>query len=260
MPHHLSRPSKIGEEPLSVRFPKLHIPVRFIFSMDQTTFLVAFFAALFAIANPIGNLPFFIMYSADASSKRIRQAIAILLGPVIFATIILCMFFGSSVLSFFGISLPAFQIAGAIILVTIALSMISGTHTEKVHAATSAENATTPWKAAEAHIPTILVPLVIPIYVGAATITVSVLYGHQAIADGYLIGAIGVVAVICLMIVLCNLSSDAIMRVLGPQGLEIVVRVFGIILLGIAVQMFAEGAGDMAATFIHANFTMPAGT
>ncbi|WAI01756.1 MarC family protein [Methanogenium organophilum] len=226
--------------------------------MDQTAFFVAFFAALFAIANPIGNLPFFIMYTKDASSTRIRQAIAILLGPVIFATIVLCMFFGSSVLSFFGISLPAFQIAGAIILVTIAMSMISGTHTEQVHAATSSEHATTPWKAAEAYIPTILVPLVIPIYVGAATITVSVLYGHQAVANGCLIGAIGVVAVICLMIVLCNLSSDPIMRVLGPQGLEIVVRVFGIILLGIAVQMFAEGAGDMVATFIHTNMSATA--
>lgn len=228
--------------------------------MDQTTLLVAFFAALFAIANPIGNLPFFIMYTADASSTRIRHAIAVLLGFVIFATIVLCMFFGSSVLSFFGISLPAFQIAGAIILVTIALSMISGTHTDTVHATTSADSATTPWKAAEAYIPSILVPLVIPIYVGAATITVSVLYGHQAITSGCLFGAIGVVAIICLLIVLCNLSSDAIMRILGPQGLEIVVRLFGIILLGIAVQMFAEGTGDMVSTFIHSNYTMPAGT
>lgn len=250
----------MGKNRLSGRFTKVHYPVRFMFCMDQTTFLVAFFAALFAIANPIGNLPFFIMYTADASTTRIRQAIAILLGPVIFATIVLCMFFGSSVLSFFGISLPAFQIAGAIILITIAMSMISGNHTERVHAATSTEGAITPWKAAEAYIPTILVPLVIPIYVGAATITVSVLYGHQAIADGYLIGAIGVVAAICLLIVLCNLSSDAIMRILGPQGLEIVVRVFGIILLGIAVQMFAEGTGDMVSTFVHSNCTMPAGS
>lgn len=228
--------------------------------MDQTTFFVAFFAALFAIANPIGNLPFFIMYTADASSTRIRQAIAILLGPVIFATILLCMFFGSSVLSFFGISLPAFQIAGAIILLTIAMSMISGTHTERVHAATSTDRNATPWKAAEAYIPTILVPLVIPIYVGAATITVSVLYGHQAIAGGYLIDAVGVVAIICLLIVICNLASDTIMRVLGQQGLEIVVRVFGIILLGIAVQMFAQGAGDMMATFIHTNLPTTTGT
>ncbi|TAJ45400.1 MarC family protein [Methanofollis fontis] len=223
--------------------------------MDQAAFVAAFFAALFAIANPIGNIPFFITYTTDLANARIRHAVAILLGPVIFATILLCMFFGSSTLSFFGISLPAFQIAGAIILLTIALSMISGTHTERVHAATSGKGAATPWKAAEAFIPTILVPLVIPIYVGAATITVSVLYGQQAIAGGYLIPAVAVVAVVCLLIVLCNLASDAIMRVLGKQGLEIVVRVFGIILLGIAVQMFAEGAGDMAASFVKAHLS-----
>lgn len=221
--------------------------------MDQSSFFITFLAALFAIANPVGNIPFFIMYTTDLSGARIRRAVAILLGPVIFATILLFMFFGSSALSFFGISLPAFQIAGAIILAVIAMSMISGTHTEQVHAATSSTNPLTPWKAAEAYIPTILVPLVIPIYVGAATITVSVLYGQQAMAGGMLFQAIGVVAIVCLMIVGCNLASDTIMRVLGKQGLEIVVRVFGIILLGIAVQMFAEGAGDMVAAFIKAH-------
>lgn len=227
--------------------------------MDPTSFCVAFFAALFAIANPIGNVPFFIMYTANAASTRIRQAIAILLGPIIFATILLCMFFGSSVLSFFGISLPAFQIAGAIILFTIALSMISGTHTQQVNKTTSSDTDTTPWKAAEAFIPTILVPLVIPIYVGgAATITVSVLYGQKAIAGGFLFYAVAVVAIICLLIIVCNLASDALMRVMGGTqgGLEIVVRVFGIILLGIAVQMFAEGAGDMVTTYIHSNLTV----
>ncbi|MDN7024233.1 MarC family protein [Methanoculleus sp. FWC-SCC1] len=229
------------------------------FHMEQVSFFIAFFAALFAIANPIGNVPFFIMYTADLSSGRIHHAVAILLGPVIFATILLCMFFGSSVVSFFGISLPAFQIAGAIILITIAMSMISGTHTERVHAATSSSSDITPWKAAEVFVPTVLAPLVIPIYVGAATITASVLYGHQAIADGLLVTAIGVVAIVCLLIVVCNLVSDALMRVLGKQGLEIVVRVFGIILLGIAVQMFAEDAGDMAATFIQTHLSGGAG-
>jgi len=221
--------------------------------MDQSSFFVAFFAALFAIANPIGNIPFFITYTADLAGARIRRAVAVLLGPVIFATILLFMFFGSSALSFFGISLPAFQIAGAVILATIAMSMVGGTHTEKVHAATSSGSAVTPWKAAEAFIPKILVPLVVPIYVGAATITVSVIYGQQAIAGGLLVQAVGVVAIVCLMIVACNLASDTIMRVLGKQGLEIAVRVFGIVLLGIAVQMFAEGAGDMAAAFIQAH-------
>jgi len=221
--------------------------------MDQAAFFVAFFAALFAIANPVGNIPFFIMYTADIASPRTRRDVAILLGPVIFIIILLCMFFGSAVLSFFGVSMPAFEIAGAIILLVIALSMISGTRTEQVHAATSSETGLTCWKAAEAYIPTILVPLIFPIYIGGGTITVSVLYGHDALAGGFLAAAIGVPAIICIIIIACNLASDAIMRVLGKQGLEIVVRVFGIILLGLAIQMFATGAGEMAAIFIQSH-------
>ncbi|WP_281175279.1 MarC family protein [Methanogenium cariaci] len=76
-------------------------------------------------------------------------------------------------------------------------------------------------------------------------------------AGGFLFYAVAVVAIICLLIIVCNLASDALMRVMGgTQGLEIVVRVFGIILLGIAVQMFAEGAGDMVTTYIHSNLTV----
>jgi multiple antibiotic resistance protein len=221
--------------------------------MDQVTFFLDFFAALFAIANPVGNIPFFLMYTTNVASTRTRHAVAILLGPAIFITLLLCMFFGSAVLSFFGVSMPAFEIAGAIILVVIALSMISGTRTEQVHAVTSSDSGLTPWKAAEAYIPTIFVPLIFPIYIGGGTITVAALYGHEALTGGFLAAAIGVPAIICVMIIICNLASDAIMRVLGRQGLEIVVRVFGIILLGIAVQMFAQGASEMATAFIQAN-------
>ena len=219
--------------------------------MDQVSFFVTFLGALFATINPIGNLSFFILYTEDITPARTRQAVAILLGPVIFLIILFCMFFGSTILSFFGVSMPAFEIAGSIILMIIALSMVSGTRTQQVHAATSPATGLTCWKAAEAYIPSILVPLVIPIYVGGGSITVAALYGHEALTDGFLAAAIGVPAIICIFIIACNLSSDAIMRVLGRQGLEIFVRVFGIILLGIAVQMLATGVGGIAAAFIQ---------
>lgn len=219
--------------------------------MDQASFFVTFLAALFAIANPVGNIPFYIMYTADLASPRTRHAVAILLGPVIFVVLVLCMFFGSTVLSFFGISIQAFEIAGAILLLVISLSMISGTRTEQVHASTSATKGLTPWKAAEAYLPSILVPLIFPIYIGGGTITVATLYGNEALTGGHFAAALGVVAIICVMIIACNLASDVIFRVLGRQGLEIVVRVFGIILLGLSVQMFADGAGQMAEAFLQ---------
>ena len=219
--------------------------------MDQASFFVTFFAALFAITNPLGNIPFYLMYTANIESPRTRQAFAILLGPVIFGILVLCMFFGSAALSFFGISVPAFEIAGAILLLVIALSMVSGTRTEQVHATTSATKGLTPWKAAEAYIPAILVPLIFPIYIGGGTITVATIYGNEALAGGNFAAAIAVVAIVCLLIILCNLASDVIARILGRQGLEIVVRVFGIVLLGLSVQMFADGAGQMVAAFLQ---------
>ncbi|MEN6396112.1 MAG: MarC family protein [Methanoregula sp.] len=216
-------------------------------------FLSLFSQALFAISNPIGNIPFYSMYTTDIESPRTRHAVAVLLGPVIFCVLVLCMFFGSAVLSFFGISIPAFEIAGAILLLVIALSMISGMRTKQVHATTSVTEGLTPWKAAEAYIPTIIVPLIFPIYIGAGTFTVATRYGNEAIREGHFAAAIRVVAIICILIIICNLASDVRDKALGRQGLEIVVRVFGIILPGLSVQMFADGAGQMARAFLQAH-------
>ncbi|MDD3621055.1 MAG: MarC family protein [Methanofollis sp.] len=221
--------------------------------MDPSAFFAAFFAALLAIANPVGNVPFFIMYTTDVSSTRTRHAVALLLGGILVGTMLLCMVFGSGILGFFGISIPAFEIAGAIILLTIAFSMLSGTHTDRTHAHTAARGDASIWKRAEAVIPKIIVPLVIPIYVGAGTISALVLYGHQALADSaLLLPAVGVVLVVCLLITLCNIASDYILQFFGKQGLEIVVRIFGIVIAGIAVQMFFEGLGQMTVGFVSA--------
>ncbi|QYZ79769.1 MarC family protein [Methanofollis formosanus] len=220
--------------------------------MDPTAFFAAFFAALFAIANPIGNVPFFIMYTADVSSTRTRHAVALLLGGVIAGTMLLCMFFGADILKFFGISIPAFQIAGAIILLTIAFSMLSGTHTDRTHALTAATGEGSVWERAEAVIPKVIVPLVIPIYVGAGTISALVLYGHQALADdALLLPALGVVLTVCILITLCNFASDYILQFFGKQGLEIVVRIFGIVIAGIAIQMFFQGLGGLTVGFVN---------
>ncbi|MBP2147165.1 multiple antibiotic resistance protein [Methanofollis sp. W23] len=220
--------------------------------MDPSAFSAAFFAALFAIANPVGNVPFFIMYTTDVSSTRIRHAVALLLGGILVGTMLVCMVFGSGILGFFGISVPAFEIAGAIILLTIAFSMLSGTHTDRTHAHTTARGDASVWKRAEAVIPKVIVPLVIPIYVGAGTISALVLYGHQTLADdALLLPAVGVVLAVCLLITLCNLASDYILQFFGKQGLEIVVRIFGIVIAGIAVQMFFEGLGQMTVGFVN---------
>ncbi|MBN1166128.1 MAG: MarC family protein [Methanospirillaceae archaeon] len=102
-------------------------------------------------------------------------------------------------LDFFGISIPAFRIAGGIILLLIAIGMINGMHTETrkkvLHLKTGEDTSfEEEFKEAESLLPKRIVPLGIPIYAGPGAISVVVLYSHEALKAGETVclGCIGI--------------------------------------------------------------------
>ncbi|MBN1431982.1 MAG: MarC family protein [Methanomicrobiaceae archaeon] len=225
--------------------------------MEQISLFVAFFGALFALANPFGNLPFFITYTASLT-PRVQKATAILLSVFLLVFYGLFFFAGNAILNFFGISMPAFQIAGGIIVLIIALSMVSGEHTNKqkeiMHVSDDGggkESFEKDFEEAEAFLPKVLVPLGIPIYAGPGALSVVVMYGDKAFTTGgeAVIGALVVIAAICLIVCIVNFLATPIRHGLGDQGLEILVRIMGLILAAIAVTLFIEGLAAINSTF-----------
>ncbi len=212
--------------------------------MIDATYLVGAFGVLFAILNPPGNMPLFLVYTRDLE-ENVQRATAVLLSVFIFAVMVLSMFFGDDVLRFFGISIPSFQIAGGIIIFLIALSMIGGRHTENTSKVVSTESDLDPFKQAESVLPKILVPLGIPIYCGPGAISTAVLIGNQAPDLITLALAIGVLGVIVVIITIFNIFSDIVSRLLGKQGVEILVRLMGLILAGIGIQLIFLGLGGL---------------
>ena len=90
--------------------------------MSQAEFAVNFFVALFALIDPVGNVPLFA--AATAGSKwRDRAWIALYISLFVLAFLTFFYFSGLSLLEFFGISLPAFRIAGGVILFLLGLEM-----------------------------------------------------------------------------------------------------------------------------------------
>src|ERR1700744_2938391 len=79
--------------------------------MSYSTFAINFFVALFALIDPIGNVALFAAATAGAKAKE-RAQIAVLISAVVSAFLAFFYFTGVSLLQFFGISLPAFRIAG----------------------------------------------------------------------------------------------------------------------------------------------------
>ena len=98
--------------------------------MSQWDFAVNFFVALFALIDPIGMVPFFAQATVGQSGRD-RAQIAALIS--LFAVGFLAFFYftGVSLLAFFGISIPAFRIAGGIILFIAGLEMVQGHQTTK---------------------------------------------------------------------------------------------------------------------------------
>jgi len=217
--------------------------------VSDVGYLVGAIRTFFAILDPFGNLPFFIAYT-NTLSAPVRRKTALVLSAFIFVAMAVFLFSGQMVLSFFHISLPAFQIAGGIILFGVALSMMSGTHTITMNRVISDTGKEMLLEKNESILPTIIVPLGIPLYVGPGSIAAAILFGSNAPTETAFLGGLLVILLIVIFITILNLSSDYIGKVLGNQGIEILVRLMGLVLAAIAVQLTLDGITGAITTMI----------
>ena len=195
--------------------------------------IVTFAVALLTITNPIGNLAIFASLTGDrddAEKKRIatKSALAITL------ILVIVTWSGSYLLDMFGISVPAFQTAGGLIILLLGLSML--------HSKTSAMHHTADEHAAAVEKDSIaVVPMAIPIVAGPGAMTTIIVQTHHAgtVIDRALVTAICLV--VALLLWLAFWFAAPIARRLGIGGINIVTRIMGMVLAAIAIGMIAEG-------------------
>jgi len=216
---------------------------------SDLAYLIGAVGTFFAILDPFGNLPFYIAYTRNLD-PAVRRRTALTLSSFIFIAMAFFLFAGQAVLNFFSISIPAFQIAGGIILFGIGLSMMSGTHTTTMNQVICETGSDRLIRQNETVLPKIIIPLGIPLYVGPGSIAAAILFGSRAPTDIAFLGGLLVILSIVLFITILNLSSDLIARLLGSQGIEILVRLMGLILAAIAVQLTLEGITGAIVTII----------
>lgn len=175
---------------------------------------------LFAVIDIIGSVP--VIIDLRQKTGHIQSEKASLVSLVI---MILFLFVGESILSLIGIDVNSFAIAGSFIIFFLALEMILGIRLYKED-----ENSI---KTAS------IVPIAFPLIAGAGTMT-SLLSLRAEYAVQNIVIAI-IVNVILVYIVLK--SSAFIERILGKGGIAVLRKVFGVILLAIAVKLFKTNAG-----------------
>lgn len=140
----------------------------------DTEFAIKFFGALFAIMNPVSNLPIFLATTEGASTATQR---AIALRVALFSLIMGGVFAvsGSAVLSLFGISIDDFRTAGGLVLLLIALNMLQGDG-HSSHQGSEDEQDAFPDASSVA-----FYPLTFPMIIGPGTIATLILFAGQAI-------------------------------------------------------------------------------
>jgi multiple antibiotic resistance protein len=210
--------------------------------MDAATYALNFFIALFALIDPLGNVP---LYAAATVGATPAQSRLTAIYVALFALVFLAFFFvtGLALLRFFGISLPAFRIAGGIVLLLMGLDMVRGDIVSKF----GEQEADSPSLSVRAYaarrFETLIVPFGMPLLIGPGAISSAVIYAEEAKslgATGEFIG-LGVILAIALTIVVSFWFTNQISRALGRVGMMVVIRVLGLLLTALAVQFILTG-------------------
>jgi multiple antibiotic resistance protein len=229
--------------------------------MNQADFAVNFFIALFALIDPIGNVPVFAAATAGARPKE-RALLALYVSLFVTGFLIFFYFTGLSLLEFFGISLPAFRIAGGVILFMLGLTMARDDFTaEFADKADAAETEESTRAYVRRRLERMIVPFAMPLLIGPGAISTVVIYASQARAFG-LSGAatgVGVIAGVAATTLLAFLATPILSRILGKIGLTIIVRVLGLILCAMAVQFILAGLADSTLGLIDPKAASPYG-
>jgi multiple antibiotic resistance protein len=203
---------------------------------DLPSAAVATFLALFPIVNPFGAVPIFFSLTADLPHAE-RTRTAVKTAAYVITILIVFLFFGRFVLILFGISLPVLKIAGGLIVANSAWGMVTGssrmTPAERHEASTKEDISLTPMA-----MPMLSGPGSIGVVMGlAADATSPVSYLGMVIG----IAALGLVAYLFLQL------GGPLVKRLGPGAAGAINRIFGFLLLAIAVQLVCDGIADIRA-------------
>jgi multiple antibiotic resistance protein len=197
-------------------------------------YAVPTFLTLFVVVDPIAMSPTFLAVTGGmprAARKSVAVRASILAGAILTGTALI----GARLLEILDISLPAFRIAGGLLLFWIAAEMVFGVRSR--HEGQAAE------QAMEERVRNVAAfPLAIPLLAGPGAITATILLASRAGGDYLLVGAlIAVVVLVAASCLVTFLFAERISGLLGMTGNIVLSRLLGVLLAALAVQYVVDG-------------------
>ncbi|WP_321504136.1 MarC family protein [Breoghania sp.] len=203
-------------------------------------YLINAFATLFVTIDPIGLAPMFLAVTPGLAGAE-RRTIAIRAVCISAALLLAFIFCGKPLLTVLGISVPAFQVSGGLLLFVIAFEMIFGHRAQRK--SDTADKLAQPEPDHHGHGQDVSVfPLAIPLIAGPASISAVILLSSQAETGMELAGLITVALSILGLCFVIFLLADTIERLMGATVQLVLTRLLGVLLAALSVQFVADGA------------------
>ncbi|HLH08548.1 MAG TPA: MarC family protein [Terriglobales bacterium] len=209
------------------------MPIQHLLLRSLPEAAIGTFLALFPIVNPFGAVPiFFALTSPYENAERRKTEIKVAISVI--TILVFFLLVGRFVLNFFGISLPVLRIAGGLIVANTAWGMVTSksriTPAEGDEAATKEDISFT--------------PMAMPILAGPGSI--GVVMGLAANSTNFMayIGMIVGIAVLGLVVYLFLRLGGPLVQWLGPNAVGSINRIFGFLILAVAVQLVWDGLAE----------------
>ena len=210
-------------------------------------FALTAFASIFAIVNPLGNIPVFVAITegyTPEQKRRVRNKACLVAGAIL----VIFALLGNYIFALYGITIPAFKIAGGILLFSIAFSMVGGKMSRTKITEDEHEEAVEKEEVG-------VVPLGIPLFAGPGAITTVMIYVSYATGGsevGFDLIAIFLSIAVTMFISLVLLKyADPVFQRMGKSGAAAFTRIMGLLLAAIAVEFMLSGGFSAIEEFWH---------
>ncbi|ADP66087.1 YchE family NAAT transporter [Buchnera aphidicola] len=212
-------------------------------SIFDLSIYIKFFIGLCALVNPIGMIPIFTTMTNNQSFLE-RKKTNIVANFSVSLILLISLFFGSNILNIFGISINSFRIAGGILIISIAFSMISGQFikTIKTKKETKEEN----------KIDNIsVVPLAMPLIAGPGAISSTIVWSTYYSSWANLFLCSLVIFLFSFVCWLCFEAAPYVVQILGKTGINIITRIMGLLLMSLGIEFISTGIGAIFPVLLH---------
>lgn len=215
------------------------------------SFGLEFFAALFAIMNPLTTIPVFLGLAATQDEVSRRRMLPAMLTTVSIGSILTAIA-GRYVLAAFGIDITHFRLAGGLVVLLIGLTLLTGTeHPSQDPSQEKAKAAPKESRAFAAVVSTGVYPLGIPITLGPGTMATLIIFAQtsidRSVVPSYAVTLVAYLAFFSVFMILAPLIG----RVMSPMALSITRRFMGLILTAIATEMITGALGVIFPGWMH---------